>query len=642
MGSREQRGGVGRSVRACLAPRGARAGRSALLAAVVLLALAGATAGGCSKENTVNAGAPACQPGELRCEDATVVACQGDGSGFEAQATCTGDTPFCAAGACVACETGSEYCSGSTVYGRCLDSAEDVVVRDCAALEQVCSGGRCRVPVCAAASVTCDENAVVTCAADGLSVTSRVSCGANKRCFDGRCEDWVCVPGTHCNAQGQVEVCSADGFTSIEVRTCDGGESCELGACRPVICEPNAASCKAGKRMRCSPNGTAEVEVACGSSQSCRNGDQCADWVCEPGAAYCEGAEPRVCSDDGLTFTAGAVCGAGDICVAGSCETLVCEAGVDYCDGNQPTRCADDGLSKSELGASCGGGTPYCEFGACHGVRQADYKGYARSPLPGAVGRWYDYTTNAAQGTVLDKVTRLLWQREPAPGLYGWAAAHAYCDALEQGGRSDWRLPTRMELLTLVDTRYQAPMVDITVFPNTTSDDFWTSSDRGLGVSMRWYVDFEDGRTSSHSLTSTFKVRCVAHSVAPPPIPEGGHYFEVIGATVFDHATGLEWQGGTSPGTQSHADSVTYCTSLEVDGKMGWRLPTRLELVSLVPLLTETSPRIEQSVFPDTPPESHWSASLVPNPTDAWSVDFTSGVLSTRGISETGRARCVR
>lgn len=57
---------------------------------------------------------------------------------------------------------------------------------------------------------------------------------------------------------------------------------------------------------------------------------------------------------------------------------------------------------------------------------------------------------------VLDKETQLVWQRSPHPG-YGpfgnmsAAQAHQYCGNLEIGGRAGWRLPSSVELMSLLD-----------------------------------------------------------------------------------------------------------------------------------------------------------------------------------------------
>ena len=51
---------------------------------------------------------------------------------------------------------------------------------------------------------------------------------------------------------------------------------------------------------------------------------------------------------------------------------------------------------------------------------------------------------------VLDKETRLVWQRAPSASLAGWSNANAFCNFLLLGGRFGWRLPTIQELASLI------------------------------------------------------------------------------------------------------------------------------------------------------------------------------------------------
>jgi hypothetical protein len=54
-------------------------------------------------------------------------------------------------------------------------------------------------------------------------------------------------------------------------------------------------------------------------------------------------------------------------------------------------------------------------------------------------------------GTVTDTGSGLMWQKATAPGTYTWQAALSYCENLSLAGHSDWRLPNRNELESLVD-----------------------------------------------------------------------------------------------------------------------------------------------------------------------------------------------
>src|SRR5664279_4073220 len=66
-------------------------------------------------------------------------------------------------------------------------------------------------------------------------------------------------------------------------------------------------------------------------------------------------------------------------------------------------------------------------------------------------------------GTVYDSKTKLTWQQVvPATG-YIWAAAKTYCVGVGASlGGTGWRLPTRNELLTIVDYSRTNPSIDPT------------------------------------------------------------------------------------------------------------------------------------------------------------------------------------
>ena len=68
-------------------------------------------------------------------------------------------------------------------------------------------------------------------------------------------------------------------------------------------------------------------------------------------------------------------------------------------------------------------------------------------------------------GTITDTSTGLMWEKSTDKNTYNWIQAIAYCDNLTLGGHSDWRLPTRNELQSLVNYRRYSPAISMSYFP---------------------------------------------------------------------------------------------------------------------------------------------------------------------------------
>jgi hypothetical protein len=67
------------------------------------------------------------------------------------------------------------------------------------------------------------------------------------------------------------------------------------------------------------------------------------------------------------------------------------------------------------------------------------------------------------------------------------------CEALGEG----WRLPTRTELLSLVDDTRHDPAIDTALYPDTQSGAYWTSTPCAWALSSAWIVYFGYGYSLS-------------------------------------------------------------------------------------------------------------------------------------------------
>ena len=98
----------------------------------------------------------------------------------------------------------------------------------------------------------------------------------------------------------------------------------------------------------------------------------------------------------------------------------------------------------------------------------------------------------------------------------------------------------------------------------------------------------------------------------------------------------LEWQADVPDKRFTWEEAKAYAASLGD----GWRVPTIQELLSLVDYTTH-SPAC--SVFPNCPSEWFWSSSAFSGyASNAWSVNFASGLANYYDVGYSSRVRCVR
>ena len=97
-------------------------------------------------------------------------------------------------------------------------------------------------------------------------------------------------------------------------------------------------------------------------------------------------------------------------------------------------------------------------------------------------------------GTVIDTVNHLLWSKATmSPKGISQHDALKLCAGLSLAGYGDWRLPTRAEMLTLVDDTRHEPAIDTTFFPDTKPEWYWTSTACAWSSALAWFVGFHYG-----------------------------------------------------------------------------------------------------------------------------------------------------
>lgn len=131
-------------------------------------------------------------------------------------------------------------------------------------------------------------------------------------------------------------------------------------------------------------------------------------------------------------------------------------------------------------------------------------------------------------GTVTHQKTGLMWQRCSIGQTWngasctGSALTMSYNSALTQtstlAGYSDWRLPTLSELKTIVEYKSYSPAINSTLFPNTSTDYFWSASVYAGNSISAWMIGFEYGTDFNTYKSDNYKARLVRGTWSAPTI----------------------------------------------------------------------------------------------------------------------------
>lgn len=246
------------------------------------------------------------------------------------------------------------------------------------------------------------------------------------------------------------------------------------------------------------------------------------------------------------------------------------------------------------------------------------------------------YTDNG-NGTVNDDNTSLIWQQTPANDRLQFADAIAYCEALELGGLSDWRVPAIKELYSLADFRGEllkpeegspTPYIDTAIFDfeypegrMAFAGQYWSSTIYVKGPIINgqnqgaFGFNFADGHIKAYGTGLDFftgeaaassglsagdgqtpgnYVRCVSGEQG---VYGANAFVDNADGTVTDAATGLMWQQADDGTRREWADALAYCEALDLGGHQDWYLPDSKELQSIVDYDKTGFPAIDEAVF---------------------------------------------
>jgi Protein of unknown function (DUF1566) len=300
-------------------------------------------------------------------------------------------------------------------------------------------------------------------------------------------------------------------------------------------------------------------------------------------------------------------------------------------------------------------------YRVCH---SGEWAGQGRCPREPALGPGPD-----EWGCTADRVTQLMWEiktNDGGPrdlsrqfsnrgdGRAGDSSAYAAeVNASGLCGHADWRVPSRLELQSLVDYSVEAgPKIDARWFPLTPAWFFWTSTGYVYNPPSAWVVLFDLGRVHAVDRGVTFPVRLVrGRAWTARPLPQR---WALQAGEVRDRATGLVWRrclegtrwtGSQCTGTPLEASrtlAIAHAQAQAADTGQAWRLPNVKELASLVDT-GRMFPAIDPLVFPDTPALPLWTSTHVTGLAEnAWQVEFSVGTVTNEIRGSHQRFRLVR
>lgn len=284
------------------------------------------------------------------------------------------------------------------------------------------------------------------------------------------------------------------------------------------------------------------------------------------------------------------------------------------------------------------------------------------SVIPDVYGQDGHYTqapkpsfADKGNSTVKDLRSGLTWQKSPDCQLRTWLEAKDSCENLVLGDQDDWRLPSRRELITIVDFSRWRPSLNRAYFDHCPPDSYEPGQSlpetywSGTTIAERPYDayvhDFRDGAAFGNAeaespKTSTELVRCVRGPALPTSF-----FADNLDGTVTDTTTGLMWEKEHQLIDTDWKSNLQYCQNLSLANYFDWRLPNIRELETLI-----DDSRYKPSIYPifgQDSGERPSSTTMAIDPIrnilpELFSVAFDIGAVMMSSKRNILAARCVR
>ena len=119
-------------------------------------------------------------------------------------------------------------------------------------------------------------------------------------------------------------------------------------------------------------------------------------------------------------------------------------------------------------------------------IAEKDEKGRgSATDLSGVTQNWDKNLPSASRFTILpafnneavrDNNTGLVWEKAPGNVLVTWEGATIYCLTKTVGSTTGWRLPSIVELASVLDPSLPAPFVPASIFSGVQSAFYWSAT----------------------------------------------------------------------------------------------------------------------------------------------------------------------
>lgn len=257
---------------------------------------------------------------------------------------------------------------------------------------------------------------------------------------------------------------------------------------------------------------------------------------------------------------------------------------------------------------------------------------WPQSRVPEDAPATSSYTiVNGPDGAIVtDTVTGLAWQDTAPTVLRTFDEASAYCDDLDYGGLDDWRLPTRIEGVSIMSFggAGQTKLASAAFSAFDVSCVWTASADPSARATPRAWT------LGAANITTRPKTdRCAARCVrgGPPLGAPAPKVYELTADAVIDPVTRLAWERTPPDTSTEHADAESRCHGLARDGRT-MRLPSVKELASIVD---------ETRSGPATAPAFGDYAVRFSTANPRWVVDLDRGDTFQAASGFSYRSRCV-